>query len=46
MSGVSKEFLLDELWQSRAEAITGDCRWDGCTDCGACFGPVRNKLVR
>jgi radical SAM superfamily enzyme YgiQ (UPF0313 family) len=45
-SGVSKEFLLDELWQSRAEAITGDCRWDGCTDCGACFGPVRTKVVR
>ncbi|MDX6593711.1 MAG: hypothetical protein QOJ13_2907, partial [Gaiellales bacterium] len=24
---------------------TGDCRWDGCADCGACFGPIRNKLV-
>jgi radical SAM superfamily enzyme YgiQ (UPF0313 family) len=45
-SGVSKEFLLDELWQSRAEAITGDCRWDGCTDCGACTGPVRTRVVR
>jgi radical SAM superfamily enzyme YgiQ (UPF0313 family) len=45
-SGVSKEFLLDEWWQSRAEVATGDCRWDGCADCGACFGPVRNKLVR
>jgi radical SAM superfamily enzyme YgiQ (UPF0313 family) len=44
-SGVSKEFLLDEWWQSRAEVATGDCRWDGCADCGACFGPVRNKLV-
>jgi radical SAM superfamily enzyme YgiQ (UPF0313 family) len=44
-SGVSKEFLLDEWWQSRAEVATGDCRWDGCTDCGACFGPVRNRLV-
>ena len=44
-SGVSREFLLDEWWQSRAEVSTGDCRWDGCTDCGACFGPVRNKLV-
>ena len=31
--------------QSRAEVATGDCRWDGCTDCGACFGPVRNRLV-
>jgi radical SAM superfamily enzyme YgiQ (UPF0313 family) len=45
-SGVSKEFLLDELWQSRAEAITGDCRWDGCTDCGACYGPVRTRVVK
>jgi hypothetical protein len=43
---VSKEFLLDEWWQSQAEVATGDCRWDGCADCGACFGPVRNKLVR
>ena len=45
-SGVSKEFLLDELWQSRAEAITGDCRWDGCTDCGACMGPIRTRVVQ
>jgi len=44
-SGVSKEFLLDEWWQSQAEMATGDCRWDGCADCGACFGPVRNSLV-
>lgn len=44
-SGVSKEFLLDEWWQSKAEIATGDCRWDGCADCGACFGPIRNKLV-
>jgi radical SAM superfamily enzyme YgiQ (UPF0313 family) len=44
-SGISKEFLLDEWWQSRAEVATGDCRWDGCADCGACFGPVRNKLM-
>ena len=45
-SGISKEFLLDEWWQSRAAVATGDCRWDGCIDCGACFGPVRNRLVR
>jgi len=45
-SGLSKEFLLDELWQSRAEAITGDCRWDGCTDCGACLGPIRTRVVQ
>jgi len=44
-SGISREFLLDEWGQSRAEVATGDCRWDGCTDCGACFGPVRNRLV-
>ncbi|MCW2925963.1 MAG: putative Fe-S oxidoreductase [Thermoleophilia bacterium] len=45
-SGLSKEFLLDELWQSRAEAITGDCRWDGCTDCGACLGPIRTRVMK
>ena len=45
-SGVSKEFLLDELWQSRSEAITGDCRWDGCTDCGACMGPIRKRVIQ
>lgn len=45
-SGLSREFLLDELWQSRAGAITGDCRWDGCVDCGACMGPVRTRVVR
>ncbi len=44
-SGVTKEFLLDEWWASQAERATGDCRWDGCTDCGACEGPVRNRLV-
>ena len=44
-SGITKEFLLDEWWQSKAEVATGDCRWDGCVDCGACFGPVRNLLV-
>ena len=44
-SGITKEFLLDEWWQSKAEVATGDCRWDGCADCGACFGPVRNLLV-
>jgi radical SAM family uncharacterized protein len=44
-SGITKEYLLDEWWQSKAEVATGDCRWDGCVDCGACFGPVRNLLV-
>ena len=44
-SGVTPEFLLDEWEQSKAERATGDCRWDGCSDCGACFGPVRNRLV-
>ena len=40
-----RSILMDEWWQSRAEVATGDCRWDGCADCGACFGPVRNKFV-
>ena len=45
-SGVTREFLLDEWWQAEREAVTGDCRWDGCSDCGACMGPVRNRLVQ
>jgi radical SAM family uncharacterized protein len=44
-SGVTKAFLLDEWWASRAERVTGDCRFDGCTDCGACTGPVRTRLA-
>ena len=44
-SGVTKEFLLDEWWQRRAERPTGDCRGDGCSECSACLGPVRNRLV-
>src|SRR4051812_23276821 len=44
-SGITKEFLLDEWWQSKAEVATGDCRWDGCVDSGACFGRVRTLLV-
>jgi hypothetical protein len=43
--GVTKEFLLDEWWQSRAERPTGDSRWDGGSDCGARVDPVRNRLV-
>jgi hypothetical protein len=44
-SGVTKEFLLDEWWQSRAERPTGDCRGDGCSYYSAHVGPVRNRLV-
>ena len=44
-SGVTKEFLLDEWWQRRAERPTGDCRRDGCSDYSTHVGPVRNRLV-
>jgi hypothetical protein len=44
-SGVTKEFLLDEWWQRRAERPTGDCRGDGWSDYSTHFGPVRNRLV-
>ena len=44
-SGVTKEFLLDEWWQRRAERPTGDCRGDGCTDRSVHDGPDRNRLV-
>ena len=44
-SGVTKEFLLDEWWQRRAERPTGDCRRDGWCDYSTRVGPVRNRLV-
>ncbi len=44
-SGVSKEFLLEELWHSQDGRITGDCRWDGCTDCGACVSETRTRVM-
>jgi len=44
-SGVTKEFLLDEWWQRRAERPTGDRRGDSWCNYSAHFGPVRNRLV-
>ncbi|MCZ6602403.1 MAG: TIGR03960 family B12-binding radical SAM protein [Planctomycetota bacterium] len=40
---VAKPFLIEELEKGRREAMTGDCRWHGCPDCGICFKDnVRN----
>lgn len=34
--GVTKDFLLREMEQSRIEAATADCRTGTCTGCGVC----------
>ncbi len=45
-AGINKEFLLREYRAAMEERITGDCRWEGCFDCGACSPPeVRNLLA-
>lgn len=37
--GVSKSYLLREYKKSLEAAITGDCRYNGCSGCGVCaFG--------
>lgn len=44
-SGVSTDFLLEELKKSREEILTGDCRDGCCTECGVCdFSEIRMRL--
>lgn len=35
-AGVDPEFLRSEWEQAKQGAITPDCRWDLCSDCGVC----------
>lgn len=35
-AGVSKEFLIREAKQALSGALTPDCRFEQCTDCGVC----------
>jgi radical SAM family uncharacterized protein len=35
-TGVDREFLQDEYRRALRAETTGDCRLDGCTDCGVC----------
>jgi len=42
---VDREFLWEE-WQRAVHGVpTADCRWDGCTACGACVAPPANDLA-
>jgi radical SAM-linked protein len=42
---VDKAFLWSE-WQAAAGgAVTADCRWSGCSACGACDHPPGNDLA-
>lgn len=34
--GVSKKFLMDEDIKSKSGAVTRDCRWNKCPECGVC----------
>lgn len=34
--GVGREFLWLENLRAREGITTGDCRWDGCSDCSVC----------
>jgi len=36
--GLDRDWLWDDWCDARAEVPVGDCRWDGCTDCGVCPG--------
>lgn len=41
--GVSREFLLEEKQKSKDLNATGDCRFDGCQNCGVCdFNETKN----
>jgi radical SAM-linked protein len=47
VDGVPDHAFLWAEWQKAArEETTGDCRWDGCTFCGACDDPPGNDLAR
>jgi radical SAM-linked protein len=39
------DFLWGEWEKASRGEVTGDCRWDGCGDCGACAEPPGNKLA-
>ena len=34
--GMDRDWLWDDWVDSVSEVSVGDCRWDGCTDCGVC----------
>ncbi len=42
---VDRDFLWDEWERASVGAVTGDCRWESCTVCGACPEPPANDLA-
>ena len=36
--GLDRDWLWDDWQDALAEVPVGDCRWEGCTDCGVCPG--------
>lgn len=42
---VDRSFLWSEWERALSGATTGDCRWEGCTACGACATPPANDLA-
>ena len=40
-----RDFLWNEWERASRGEPTGDCRWDGCDDCGACAEPPGNQLA-
>ena len=40
-----RDFLWAEWEKASRGETTGDCRWDGCGDCGACEEPPGNELA-
>jgi hypothetical protein len=43
--GVSKDFLWSEYERSLRGEPTPDCRFDACSQCGACSEEVRIRLA-
>jgi radical SAM-linked protein len=41
-AGIETSFLREEMENARREAMTGDCRWHGCADCGVCQDDIQN----
>ncbi|MBN1319356.1 MAG: DUF2344 domain-containing protein [Thermoleophilia bacterium] len=42
---VDRSFLRSEWHKAGGGGTTGDCRWTGCCDCGACEIPASNDLA-
>lgn len=43
---IKRSFLLNEKDRAIKGVVTPDCRYEGCTGCGACSGAISNILHR